>query len=106
MSGTKQTMADAPTNAGLSTGSGHSLSSDLEESALQHLDVSQLRSRNTKTWNNCWLPLKVDYSNDNDSAIGGMTPQTSTMSVNSSIYHYVEENGRTYHRYKEGSALS
>lgn len=25
------------------------------------------------------------------------------MSVNSSIYDYVEENGRTYHRYKEGS---
>jgi len=25
------------------------------------------------------------------------------MSVNSSIYNYVEENGRTYHRYKEGS---
>ena len=28
------------------------------------------------------------------------------MSARSSIYDYVEENGRTYHRYKEGSMLS
>jgi len=27
------------------------------------------------------------------------------MSINSGIYNYVEENGRTYHRYKEGSML-
>lgn len=47
------------------------------------------------------LTEQIDY--ENDSAIGGMTPQTSTMSVNSSIYQFVEENGRTYHRYKEGS---
>jgi hypothetical protein len=39
----------------------------------------------------------VDY--DNDSALGGMTPTTSTMSVTSSIYNFVEENGRTYHRF-------
>ena len=25
------------------------------------------------------------------------------MSVRSSLYNYVQENGRTYHRYKEGS---
>lgn len=25
------------------------------------------------------------------------------MSLDSSLYHYVHENGRTYHRYKEGS---
>ncbi|CZR50799.1 related to methyltransferase [Phialocephala subalpina] len=84
MSGTDQTVADVATNAGLSTRSG-AQNSDLEESALQHLDV--------------------DYDIDNDSTIGGMTPQTSTMSVNSSIYHYVEENGRTYHRYKEGKYM-
>ncbi|KAH6675644.1 S-adenosyl-L-methionine-dependent methyltransferase [Halenospora varia] len=59
-------------------------SSSAEESALQHLNV--------------------DYS-DHDSAIGGMTPHTSTMSVNSSIYNYIEENGRTYHRYKEGKYM-
>ncbi|KAL1884193.1 hypothetical protein VTK73DRAFT_5329 [Phialemonium thermophilum] len=29
--------------------------------------------------------------------------KSSTMSVRSSIYEHVEENGRTYHRYKQGS---
>lgn len=29
--------------------------------------------------------------------------RSSTMSVSSSVYHFVEENGRTHHRYKEGS---
>jgi len=49
------------------------------------------------------LLLQVDY--DHDSALGGMTPTTSTMSVASSIYNFVEENGRTYHKYKAGSML-
>ncbi|TVY83446.1 Secondary metabolism regulator laeA [Lachnellula suecica] len=75
--------ADVPTNGGVSTLSN---SSGADESALQHLDV--------------------DYSDDHDSAITDMsTPQTSTMSVASSIYNYVEENGRTYHRYKEGKYM-
>lgn len=84
----KEPMTDAPvelsntTSVGLSPRSGGSNQSEtMEESALQHLNI--------------------DY--ENDSAIGGMTPQTSTMSVNSSIYQFVEENGRTYHRYKEGT---
>jgi hypothetical protein len=42
---------------------------------------------------------------DHDSAIGGMSVVTTTMSLNSSVYNFVEENGRTYHRYKEGSML-
>ncbi len=29
----------------------------------------------------------------------------SSISVSSSVYHFVEEFGRTYHRYKEGSKL-
>lgn len=49
---------------------------------------------------------KIDDADNKDSALGGMTPQTSTMSVQSSVYNYVEENGRTYHRYKEGSTLN
>ncbi|KAH9995947.1 S-adenosyl-L-methionine-dependent methyltransferase [Xylariaceae sp. FL0662B] len=28
--------------------------------------------------------------------------RSSTMSLDSSLYHFIEENGRTYHRYKEG----
>ncbi|KAG9242656.1 S-adenosyl-L-methionine-dependent methyltransferase [Calycina marina] len=79
-------MDDPDVNAGQTTESGDNHSIYLaEESALQHLNV--------------------DYNDDADSALGGMTTQTSTMSVNSSIYNYVEENGRTYHRYKNGKYL-
>ncbi|PVH88934.1 S-adenosyl-L-methionine-dependent methyltransferase [Cadophora sp. DSE1049] len=46
--------------------------------------------------------ISVD-SQDDDSAIGDLTLPRSTNSVRSSVYNYVEENGRTYHRYKEGS---
>lgn len=40
--------------------------------------------------------------NDRDSAVAGMSVLSSTMSVRSSIYEHVEENGHTYHRYKQG----
>jgi len=73
----------APVNTGESMASG--ISDDSEDSANSALEH-----------------LNVDFSEDHDSALGDMTPQTSTMSVRSSIYNYVEENGRTYHRYKEG----
>lgn len=46
--------------------------------------------------------LNVDY--DDDSAVD-MTPQSATSSVLSSVYDHVEENGRTYHRYKEGKYM-
>ncbi|KAJ9142395.1 S-adenosyl-L-methionine-dependent methyltransferase [Pleurostoma richardsiae] len=42
----------------------------------------------------------ADQYSDIDSAIGSV--RSSTMSINSSIYEFVEENGRTYHKYKEG----
>jgi len=38
---------------------------------------------------------------DKDSAVDSI--KSSTISLRSSIYEFVEENGRTYHRYKEGS---
>ncbi|RDL34559.1 uncharacterized protein BP5553_07687 [Venustampulla echinocandica] len=76
-------VVDRTPTAGNSTVSGTSNTS-ADESAFQHLNV--------------------DYE-DHDSAIGGMTPMTSTMSLNSSIYEFVEENGRTYHRYKEGKYM-
>jgi hypothetical protein len=48
--------------------------------------------------------LSVDNDDrDKDSAVGGMSAVTSTISLRSSIYEHVEENGRTYHRYKSGS---
>ncbi|KAI0877934.1 S-adenosyl-L-methionine-dependent methyltransferase [Hypoxylon argillaceum] len=40
---------------------------------------------------------------DGDSALGGS--DSSTQSVSSSIYDHVVENGRTYHRFKEGKYL-
>ncbi|RYC65216.1 hypothetical protein CHU98_g988 [Xylaria longipes] len=42
---------------------------------------------------------------DGDSALGGMSLFSSTQSVTSSIYNHVVENGRTYHRFKEGKYL-
>lgn len=42
MSGNDQTVADAATNLGLSIGPGKAQNSDLEGSALQHLDISHL----------------------------------------------------------------
>jgi Methyltransferase domain len=44
--------------------------------------------------------LDVD-SNETDSTMGEMT-QSSTVSLNSELYDHVEENGRSYHRYKQG----
>ncbi|KAI3329626.1 S-adenosyl-L-methionine-dependent methyltransferase [Ustulina deusta] len=50
--------------------------------------------------------LEIDNTNwDGDSALGGMSQFSSTQSVNSSIYDHVVENGRTYHRFKEGKYL-
>ncbi|KAI0551414.1 S-adenosyl-L-methionine-dependent methyltransferase [Xylaria curta] len=42
---------------------------------------------------------------DGDSALGSMSLFSSTQSLNSSIYNHVVENGRTYHRFKEGKYL-
>ncbi|KAN0108726.1 S-adenosyl-L-methionine-dependent methyltransferase [Hyaloscypha variabilis] len=42
-------------------------------------------------------------SHDGDSAIGSM--ESSTQSVRDSVYEYVEENGRRFHKYKQGNYL-
>jgi len=47
------------------------------------------------------IPLQTD-STDADSAISDVRALSSTNSVRSSVYDYVEENGRTFHRYKDG----
>ncbi|CZR65016.1 related to methyltransferase [Phialocephala subalpina] len=47
-------------------------------------------------------PEPVDDSNENDSAFGD-NDQGSTASIGSSILKYRQENGRTYHAYKDGS---
>ncbi|KAJ1336005.1 gliotoxin biosynthesis N-methyltransferase [Microdochium nivale] len=49
--------------------------------------------------------LEVDTIWDRDSAMGSASIHSSTRSVTSSIYDHVVENGRTYHRYKEGKYM-
>ncbi|KAE9364099.1 S-adenosyl-L-methionine-dependent methyltransferase [Stipitochalara longipes BDJ] len=44
----------------------------------------------------------TDRDSDNDSAIGDPSIYTTSTSVRSSVYQFVEEHGRTYHRYREG----
>ncbi|KAF7865930.1 hypothetical protein EAF04_006094 [Stromatinia cepivora] len=49
------------------------------------------------------LPLvDDDDSTDTDSAVGGLSNSSSAQSLNSSLYGHVEENGRTYHKFKQG----
>ncbi|PQE25549.1 hypothetical protein CJF30_00000242 [Rutstroemia sp. NJR-2017a BBW] len=49
--------------------------------------------------------FRVVDSQDSDSALG-LSLAASTESVRSSILESVEENGRTYHKYKAGSMTS
>ncbi|CAK7229988.1 hypothetical protein SCUCBS95973_007421 [Sporothrix curviconia] len=44
--------------------------------------------------------LSID--SDADSALGDVEVPSSTQSVRSSVYEFVEENGRTFHKYKQG----
>ncbi|CAK7240835.1 MAG: hypothetical protein STHCBS139747_002283 [Sporothrix thermara] len=44
--------------------------------------------------------LSIDT--DTDSALGDADVPSSTQSVRSSVYEFVEENGRTFHKYKQG----
>ncbi|KAK0724066.1 S-adenosyl-L-methionine-dependent methyltransferase [Lasiosphaeris hirsuta] len=46
--------------------------------------------------------LSVDEDSDADSALGDVEAQQSSQSVRASIYEFVEEHGRTFHRYKQG----
>ncbi|KAI6435171.1 hypothetical protein MCOR22_009332 [Pyricularia oryzae] len=47
--------------------------------------------------------LEVDSAEwEMDSAVGGMSFVSSTQSLSSSLYEHVVENGRTYHKFKEG----
>ncbi|KAI0458100.1 S-adenosyl-L-methionine-dependent methyltransferase [Xylaria acuta] len=59
---------------------------------LDQLEVDEVDDVDNTTW-------------DGDSALGGMSLFSSTQSLNSSIYDHVVENGRTYHRFKEGKYL-
>ncbi|ESZ94408.1 hypothetical protein SBOR_5201 [Sclerotinia borealis F-4128] len=45
---------------------------------------------------------ELDSGTDVDSALGGMSLRSSNFTVESELYRHIEENGRTYHRYKHG----
>ncbi|APA15836.1 hypothetical protein sscle_15g106060 [Sclerotinia sclerotiorum 1980 UF-70] len=45
---------------------------------------------------------ELDSGSDTDSALGGMSLRSSNFTVESELYRHIEENGRTYHRYKHG----
>ncbi|KAI1259420.1 S-adenosyl-L-methionine-dependent methyltransferase [Xylariaceae sp. FL1019] len=47
------------------------------------------------------LPSIDDNPDDDAMSIAGSV-RSSTMSLDSTLYHFVEENGRTYHKYKQG----
>ncbi|KAK1767358.1 S-adenosyl-L-methionine-dependent methyltransferase [Phialemonium atrogriseum] len=61
-------------------------------------DPDDSSSRNAPS--NFSVSLSVD--NDTDSAIGGVELPSSSVSASSSVYEFVEEYGRTFHKYKEG----
>ncbi|KAI1756238.1 hypothetical protein F4782DRAFT_325967 [Xylaria castorea] len=48
------------------------------------------------------LSVDDDDDGDVDSAVFDIDQAQSSTSVTSSIYNFVQEHGRTYHRYKEG----
>ncbi|KAK6205787.1 hypothetical protein LQW54_008271 [Pestalotiopsis sp. IQ-011] len=83
---------EQPTEAGPSTSRGmpHDDGSSSNDTSDTHGDSSSYS-----------IGLSVDYDDDTDSALGSVFGGSS-MSATSSIYEFVEEFGRTFHRYKEG----
>lgn len=49
--------------------------------------------------------IEVD-DRDADSGLGDIASSSFSQSVRSSVYEFIEENGRTYHKYKEGRECS
>ncbi|TAQ87970.1 hypothetical protein B7494_g3709 [Chlorociboria aeruginascens] len=66
--------------------------------------LAQAGTSSAQTDGSSSVGLDID-SNDTDSAITDLDTPLSTATVRSSIYDYVVENGRTYHRYKAGTYL-
>ncbi|KAI8961508.1 S-adenosyl-L-methionine-dependent methyltransferase [Daldinia sp. FL1419] len=57
------------------------------------------------SWGSCSGPSLPSVDDDTQTEVVSISSESirsSTMSIDSSLYHYVHENGRTYHRYKEG----
>ncbi|KAH6717663.1 S-adenosyl-L-methionine-dependent methyltransferase [Leptodontidium sp. MPI-SDFR-AT-0119] len=74
-----------------------------QPSLLDPEEVQELENPDTPSI----TTLSVDSSNhgserDDDSALGDASIYTTSTSVRSSVFQFVQENGRTYHAYREG----
>lgn len=49
--------------------------------------------------------LHIDESSDGDSSVGDLDRPSSSVSATSSVFDFVEEHGRTFHRYKAGKYM-
>ncbi|KAK3942608.1 S-adenosyl-L-methionine-dependent methyltransferase [Diplogelasinospora grovesii] len=68
-----------------------------------HIPMAQRLS--LESWGSGSMPSMPDVDDNSGIDVFGSesgSSRYSTTSVESSIYHYIEENGRTYHRFKEG----
>ncbi|KAI2602466.1 S-adenosyl-L-methionine-dependent methyltransferase [Hypoxylon sp. NC1633] len=56
------------------------------------------------SWGSGSAPSLPSIDNDSQAETRSISEsiRSSTMSLDSSVYHFIQENGRTYHRYKEG----
>ncbi|KAJ0117353.1 methyltransferase domain-containing protein [Diaporthe amygdali] len=86
-------------SAAVASGSGPGSSSGAPGSST-HPD-SDNASLNAPSSFSVGLSIDTDDS-DADSALGSVRAQSSSMSASSSIFDFVEEHGRTWHRYHEG----
>lgn len=92
---------------GTSTGSGAEIPSSLSSGNIQEQQRQQHDSdtASISAPSSFSLGLSVDTDesgSDADSALGSVRAQSSSMSASSSIFDFVEEHGRTWHRYHEG----
>jgi hypothetical protein len=74
---------------------------ELTEDALNAVNNAQETQAQHTNAGSVISGLSIDQNWDADSAVG-TERVSSTESLRSSIYAYVEENGRRYHKYKEG----
>ncbi|KAL1855249.1 hypothetical protein Daus18300_011155 [Diaporthe australafricana] len=85
-------------NAAEASGSGAGTSSGHASSTHPDSDNASLNAPSSFS---VGLSIDTDDS-DADSALGSVRAQSSSMSASSSIFDFVEEHGRTWHRYHEG----
>lgn len=85
-------------NSAVASGSGAGTSSGHASSTHPDSDNASLNAPSSFS---VGLSIDTDDS-DADSALGSVRAQSSSMSASSSIFDFIEEHGRTWHRYHEG----